>query len=87
MDRLNYRVHSGLLTQARTHNPEPMRSRLATIALSGYKGRRKRRAYAALREAGITALEWLLSALLCAGGTYVALYLISEYACVYRGVC
>jgi hypothetical protein len=87
MDRLSYRTHSGLLTQARTNNPEPMRSRLATIALSGYKSRKRRRVYATLREAGITALEWFLAALLCAGGTYVTLYLISEYACTFRGVC
>lgn len=82
-----YRTHSGLLTQARTSNPEPMRSRIALASLEAYKSRRKGRVYATLREAGITALEWLLAALLCAGGTYVTLYLISEYACAFRGVC
>lgn len=94
MCRHTYRTHFGLLTQARTHDPEPMRSRIALASLGAYRGRaklagsrRKGRAYAALREAGITALEWLLAALLCAGGTYVALYLISEYACTFRGVC
>lgn len=87
MDRLKYRVHSGLLTQARTPDPEPMRSRIALASLGAYKSRRKGRAYATLREAGVTALEWLGAALLCAGGTYVALYLLSEYACTFRGVC
>lgn len=87
MDRLSYRVHTQLMLDSERNKSEQYRSRLATIALDGYKSRRKRRVYATLREAGITALEWLLAALLCAGGTYVALYLLSEYACNFRGVC
>lgn len=100
MDRLNrsqsslfreqsslYRIHTQLMLDSEQNKAEQYRSRLATIALLGYKGRKRRRVYATLREAGITALEWLLAALLCAGGTYVTLYLISEYACTFRGVC
>jgi hypothetical protein len=87
MDRLSYRVHAQLMLDSERNKSEQYRSRLATIALDGYRGRRKGRVYATLREAGITALEWLLAALLCAGGTYVTLYLISEYACAFRGVC
>lgn len=87
MDRLSYRTHTQLMLDSENRKIERKRSELAQEALKALKRAKKARTYATLREAGVTALEWLLAALLCAGGTYVALYLLSEYACTFRGVC